>query len=94
MAYLDTKETFTIDEILAHQSEIEQDFKEMDKRVLDSTDDPELVSKTEQIQKTDFEAVARHDIRTLLEKDGASIPNDSKFQKMRDAREVQNIRRR
>ena len=63
MGYLDTKETFTIDEILAHQSEIEQDFKEMDKRVLDSTDDPELVSKTEQIQKTDFEAVARHDIR-------------------------------
>ena len=40
----------------------------MDKRVLDSTDDPELVSKIEQIQKTDFEAVARHDIRTLLEK--------------------------
>lgn len=39
---------------------IEQDFKEMDKRVLDSTDDPELVSKIEQIQKTDFEAVARH----------------------------------
>lgn len=68
MGYLDTKETFTIDEILAHQSEIEQDFKEMDKRVLDSTDDPELVSKIEQIQKTDFEAVARHDIRTLLEK--------------------------
>ena len=26
MGYLDTKETFTIDEILAHQSEIEQDF--------------------------------------------------------------------
>ena len=92
MGYLDIKENFTIDEILAHQSEIEQDFKEMDKRVLDSTDD--LVSKIEQIQKTDFEAVARHDIRTLLEKDGASIPNDSKFQKMRDAREVQNIRRR
>lgn len=94
MGYLDIKENFTIDEILAHQSEIEQDFKEMDKRVLDSTDDPELVSKIEQIQKTDFEAVARHDIRTLLEKDSASIPNDSKFQKMRDAREVQNIRRR
>ena len=94
MGYLDIKENFTIDEILAHQSEIEQDFKEMDKRVLDSTDDPELVSKIEQIQKTDFEAVARHDIRTLIEKDGASIPNDSKFQKMRDAREVQNIRRR
>ena len=45
MGYLDTKETLTIDEIFAHQSEIENDFKEMDKRVLDSTDDPELVSK-------------------------------------------------
>ena len=43
MGYLDIKENFTIDEILAHQSEIEQDFKEMDKRVLDSTDEPELV---------------------------------------------------
>ena len=97
MGYLDTKENFTVDEILAHQSEIEQDFKEMDKRILDSTDDPDLIVKIEQIQKTDFEAVARHDIRTLLEKDGVSIPNDSKFQKMRDAREAreaQNIRRR
>lgn len=94
MGYLDTKENFTVDEILSHQSEIEQDFKEMDKRILDSTEDPELIAKIEQIQKTDFEAVARHDIRTLLEKDGVSIPNDSKFQKMRDAREAQNIRRR
>lgn len=94
MGYLDTKENFTVDEILSHQSEIEQDFKEMEKRILDSTEDPELIAKIEQIQKTDFEAVARHDIRTLLEKDGVSIPNDSKFQKMRDAREAQNIRRR
>lgn len=94
MGYLDIKENFTVDEILSHQSEIEQDFKEMDKRILDSTEDPELIAKIEQIQKTDFEAVARHDIRTLLEKDGVSIPNDSKFQKMRDAREAQNIRRR
>ena len=94
MGYLDIKENFTVDEILSHQSEIEQDFKEMDKRILDSTEDPELIAKIEQIQKTDFEAVARHDIRTLLEKDGVSIPNYSKFQKMRDAREAQNIRRR
>ena len=94
MGYLDIKENFTVDEILSHQSEIEQDFKEMDKRILDSTEDPELIAKIEQIQKTDFEAVARHDIRTLLEKDGVSSPNDSKFQKMRDAREAQNIRRR
>ena len=94
MGYLDTKENFTADEILAHQNEIEQDFKEMDKRILDSTDEPELIAKIEQIQKTDYEAVARHDIRTMLAKDGISIPNDSKFQQMRDAREAENLRRR
>lgn len=91
MGYLDSKENFTINEILAHQSEIESDLRQIDKNVLDNTDDPEIRERIQKIQNTDFDAVARHDIRTLLAQEGKELPNDTKFQKMRDAREAANL---
>lgn len=93
MGYLDSKENFTIDEILAHQSEIESDLRKIDKNVLDKTDDPELRERIQKIQNTDFDAVARHDVRTLLAQEGKELPNDSRFQKLRDAREAAGIRK-
>lgn len=91
MGYLDSKENFTIDEILTHQSEIESDLRQIDKNVLDNTDNPELRERIQKIQNTDFNAVARHDVRTLLAQEGKELPNDTKFQKMRDAREAANL---
>lgn len=91
MGYLDSKENFTINEILSHQIEIESDLRQIDKNVLDNTDDPELRERIQKIQNTDFDAVARHDIRTLLAQEGKELPNDTKFRKMRDAREAANL---
>lgn len=90
MGFLDENREYTLSEILEHQDQIEKDINEIDKRTLEyarETGNEDLAEKINNVQKIDFEAVARHDLRALSEKNGYEPEQTTEFQKRRDKRE-------
>ena len=90
MGFLDKNREYTLSEILEHQDQIEKDINEIDKRTLEyarETGNEDLAEKIRNVQKIDFEAVARHDLRALSEKNGYEPEPTTEFLKRRDKKE-------